>query len=136
WMYVEKGNKWFVQFETVCEKLAPTGACMVHGSHPGLCKDYDARTCERRGDLSEVVARFFDGDDLVRWIEARRPGHYKRYKAWFDRQHAPQPAPSGPVERKRYEMPPAPVSPLTLNLRSLPAPSRVAYKKVRTREKV
>ena len=21
WMYVEKGNKWFVQFETVCEKL-------------------------------------------------------------------------------------------------------------------
>ena len=132
WMYVEKGNRWYVQFETVCEKLAPSGACNVHGSHPALCKDYDARNCERRGELSDITARFFDGDDLVRWLSEKRPAHYKRYRAWYEKQHAPTEPPKGPVERIRYEMPPAPVSPLTLALssRPVPAPSRVAYKKV------
>ena len=132
WMYVEKGNKWFVQFETVCEKLAPSGACNVHGSHPVLCKEYDARTCERRGELSDVVARFFDGDDLVRWLEARRPGHYRRYRAWFDAAHAPA-APPGPgtppPRRVRYALPAPPVNPLLLARGAVPAPARVAYKK-------
>jgi hypothetical protein len=133
WMYVEKGNKWFVQFETVCEKLAPTGACNVHGSHPVLCKEYDARSCERRGELSDVVARFFDGDDLVRWLEAKRPAHYKRYRAWFDAAHAPAepPAPGAkPPKQVRFELPPPPVNPLLLARRPVPAPTRVAYKKV------
>ena len=65
WMYVEKGNHWYVQFETVCDKLSPTGSCNVHGTHPVLCKKYDARACERRGELSDMTAR------LPRW---RRPG--------------------------------------------------------------
>ena len=136
WMYVEKGNKWFVQFETVCEKLAPSGACNVHGSHPVLCKSYDARTCERRGELSDVVARFFDGDDLVRWLEAKRPAHHRRYKAWFDAAHAPAapPAPgTAPPERIRFELPPPPVNPLLLARRAVPAPTRVAYKKANGR---
>jgi Fe-S-cluster containining protein len=138
WMYVERGNKWFVQFETVCEKLGPHGECRVHGAHPVLCKEYDARTCERRGELSEVIARFFDGDDLVRWLEVKRPTHHRRYRAWFDAAHAPSlpvpPAanskPAVKVERVRYEMPPAPVSPLLFAQKPLPEPSRVAYKKV------
>lgn len=135
WMYVERGNKWYVQFETVCEKLGPRGECRVHGAHPVLCREYDARTCERRGELSEVIARFYDGDDLVRWIAARRPTHHRRYRAWFDAAHAPSlPVPPGTndekIERVRYEMPPAPVSPLLLARKPLPEPSRVAYKKV------
>ena len=132
WMYVEKGNKWFVQFETVCEKLAPSGACNVHGSHPVLCKDYDARTCERRGELSDISARFFDGDDLVRWLEAKRPSHYRRYRAWFDAAHAPAapPAPgTRPPARLRFELPAPPVNPLLLARKVVPAPTRVAYKK-------
>jgi len=138
WMYVEKGNKWFVQFETVCEKLAPSGACNVHGRHPALCKEYDARTCERRGELSEVVARFFDGDDLVKWLETKRPAHHRRYREWFEAQHAaPAAPPRADVPRLRYEMPAAPTSPLALALtrRPVPAPSRVAYKKVARRAK-
>ena len=132
WMYVEKGNKWFVQFETVCEKLSPVGHCTVHGKHPVLCKDYDARTCERRGELSDISARFFDGDDLVRWLEARRPAHYRRYRAWFDAAHAPAapPAPdTKPPARLRFELPAPPVNPLLLARRAVPAPTRVAYKK-------
>jgi Fe-S-cluster containining protein len=137
WMYVERGNKWFVQFETVCEKLGSRGECGVHGQHPVLCKEYDARSCERRGELSEVVARFYDGDDLVQWLATKRPTHHRRYKEWFDAAHAAaQPVPprngkpAPPVERLRFEMPPAPMSPLLVARRPLPDPSRIAYKKV------
>ncbi len=138
WMYVEKGNHWYVQFETVCEKLGPKGECRVHGDHPVLCMEYDARTCERRGELSDIVARFYDGADLVRWLEVKRPAHHRRYQAWFDSAHAPalplpprpgaKPAP--PVERLRFEMPPPPVSPLLLARPGMAEPSRIAFKKV------
>jgi hypothetical protein len=132
WMYVEKGNKWFVQFETVCEKLAPSGACNVHGSHPVLCKDYDARTCERRGELSDISARFFDGDDLVRWLEARRPAHYRRYRAWFDAAHAPAepPAPgTRPARASSLRAAGAAGQSAPARAKVVPAPTRVAYKK-------
>jgi hypothetical protein len=138
WMYVEKGNKWYVQFETVCEKLGSRGECRVHGMHPVLCKEYDARNCERRGELSDLVARFYDGHDLLRWLEVKRPTHHKRYQAWFAAAHAPAlpvPPPPGakpakPVEQVRFEMPPAPMNPLALKRQPPPEPSRVAYKKV------
>ena len=138
WMYVEKGNKWYVQFETVCEKLGSKGECRVHGMHPVLCKEYDARSCERRGELSDVIARFYDGDDLVRWLEVKRPTHHKRYKVWFAAAHAPAlpvPPPRGakpakPVAQLRFEMPPPPLNPLALSRKPLAEPSRVAYKKV------
>ena len=149
WMYVEKGNKWYVQFETVCEKLGSRGECMVHGMHPVLCKEYDARSCERRGELSDVLARFFDGSDLLRWLAVKRPTHYKRYRAWFDAAHAPAlpvpPAPgargtrgtrgakpAGPIERVHFEMPPPPLNPLAslFAKKPLPEPANVAYKKV------
>ena len=114
WMYVEKGNHWYVQFETVCDKLSPTGSCNVHGKHPVLCKKYDARSCERRGELSDVVARFHDGDDLVRWIAEKRPKHHARYAAWYAKEHAPV-APTAAQKRSKpafFEMPPPPVNPL------------------------
>lgn len=98
WMYVEKGNHWYVQFETVCDKLSARGHCTVHGKHPVLCKNYDARSCERRGELSDVVARFKDGDDLVRWIAEHRPKHHARYMKWFLKEHAPKAYGNAPAQ--------------------------------------
>jgi hypothetical protein len=119
WMYVETGNHWYVQFETVCEQLEDSGRCGVHGRHPVLCKEYDARGCERRGDLAQIKARFRRGEDLLRWLEKQRPVHHKRYREWFEAAHAPKavPAPGpapAPVVMERYPMPEAPVSPLIL----------------------
>ena len=123
WMYVEKGNHWYVQFETVCDKLSPEGRCTIHGEHPVLCKTYDARNCERRGELSDVTARFHDGADLVRWLEQNRPKHHARYLAWFQKEHAGEGANTAagngkkratkkPPKMSYYEMPPPPQSPL------------------------
>ena len=131
WMYVEKGNHWYVQFETVCEKLSPEGRCTVHGEHPVLCRKYDARNCERRGEVTDQIARFTDGHDLVRWLAANRPKHHARYLAWFEKEHGRGPdgaAASAAVGTKRvarkkrapkmsfFEMPPPPQSPLGLGV--------------------
>jgi hypothetical protein len=127
WMYVEKGNHWYVQFETVCNQLSPEGRCRIHGAHPVLCKKYDARSCERRGELSDVIARFQAGEDLVRWIAEHRPKHHARYLAWFEKEHGREgvAAANGAktsARKKRapkmsfYEMPPAPVNPLALGV--------------------
>ena len=135
WMYVEKGNHWYVQFETVCDKLSPAGGCNVHGSHPVLCKKYDARSCERRGELSDMIARFHDGHDLVRWLAEKRPKHHARYAAWFAKEHgtvarpgAPATPASKPSKLAYFEMPPPPVNPL-LGPGPAPAPIRRVVKK-------
>ncbi len=145
WMYVESGNRWFVQFETRCDKLSAQGHCTVHGRHPVLCKDYDPRSCERRVPGSDLRARFHDGDDLVAWLARHRPTHYRRYRAWFEKQHEPKKygnAPAqvrdsgaarrgnlaatfGTVRSARFAMPPPPVNPLLFRT---PA-ARVAYRK-------
>lgn len=124
WMYVEKGNHWYVQFETVCNQLTPTGQCRIHGEHPVLCKQYDARACERRGELSDTIAHFTTGPELVAWIAANRPRHHARYLAWFEKEHGrgPEAATNGKKRAARkakeiyFEMPPAPVSPLGLGV--------------------
>jgi hypothetical protein len=98
WMYLDRGNHWYVQFETVCNKLSPQGHCTVHGRHPVLCKDYDPRSCERRGDLSNTIARWSDGDELAAWLRERRPSHYRRWKAWYDKKHAPKEYANAPAQ--------------------------------------
>jgi len=81
-LFVEKPEKWFVHFETVCDHLQGDGRCAIHGRHPVLCRDYDPRTCERRLPLADVVCRFEDGASLERWLQERRPTHYKRLLAY------------------------------------------------------
>ncbi|MGH7724751.1 MAG: hypothetical protein ACREOU_04920 [Candidatus Eiseniibacteriota bacterium] len=143
WMYLEVGNRWFVQFETRCEKLSPQGHCTVHGRHPALCKDYDPRSCERRAPMDDLRARFHDGEELLAWLEKNRPVQYRRYRAWFEKVHAPKQYANAPARVRdtgaprrgnlakppkpvRFEMPPPPVNPLLFRT---PA-TRVAYRKV------
>jgi uncharacterized protein len=90
-LYLERPEKWFVHFETVCEHLSDAGRCAIHGRHPVLCREYDPRSCERRLPLADVVAWFDSGAALERWIEVRRPGHYRRLLAYRSEM------PSGPA---------------------------------------
>jgi Fe-S-cluster containining protein len=81
-LYVERPEKWFVHFETVCEHLNAAGRCAIHGRHPVLCREYDPRSCERRLPLQEVVGWFDHADDLEAWLARHRPGHYRRLLAY------------------------------------------------------
>jgi len=77
-LYVEKPERWFLHFETVCRQLNAEGRCSIYGRHPVLCREYDPRTCERRLPLGDVRAWFHDADGLERWLQAKRPRHWHR----------------------------------------------------------
>jgi hypothetical protein len=131
-LYVEEPERWFVHFETVCEKLNSAGRCSIHGRHPVLCREYDPRTCERRLPLAEIRAWFNDGADLEAWLREHRPGHYRRLMAFrrdtlegppladarVDRalasalvSIAPSKTPAPPRARSARSTPPAPNAP-------------------------
>ncbi len=97
-LYVERPEKWFLHFETVCEHLTAAGRCAIHGRHPALCRDYDPRSCERRQPLAGIVAWFDRGEDLEVWLARRRPAHYDRLLTY--RREMPQGPPVADAGRR------------------------------------
>lgn len=80
-VYVERPERWYLHIETRCRQLNDEGRCRIYGEHPVLCREYDPRHCERRAPLSDVVAWFHDAGELERWLQAKRPAHWKRVLA-------------------------------------------------------
>jgi Fe-S-cluster containining protein len=81
-LYVERPEAWYVHVDTTCERLDAHGRCSIHGRHPVLCREYDARTCERRLPLSDIVAWFDTAAEFEAWIRHRRPAHWRRLEAF------------------------------------------------------
>lgn len=81
-LYVERPERWFLHIETVCRQLDSGGRCGIHGRHPVLCREYDARRCERRLPLADQRAWFHDAEELEAWIARERPAHWKRLQAY------------------------------------------------------
>jgi hypothetical protein len=98
-LYLERPEKWFVQFETVCENLNPQGRCAIHGRHPVLCREYDPRSCERRLPLADIRATFERPEAFEAWIAKHRPAHYRRLLAY--RKDMPAGPPAADVDFDR-----------------------------------
>src|ERR1051326_4574777 len=39
-LFLERPERWFLQFDTRCERLDDHGRCSIHGRHPVLCRSY------------------------------------------------------------------------------------------------
>ncbi len=81
-LFLEKPERWFLQFDTRCERLDDRGRCSIYGRHPVLCRSYDPRSCERRLPLGDITATFRTADALETWIRNRRPRHWERLVAY------------------------------------------------------
>jgi len=80
-LYVERPERWYLHIAARCTQLDDEGRCRIYGEHPVLCREYDPRGCERRAPLSDVVAWFRSAADFERWLQERRPSHWKRLLA-------------------------------------------------------
>ncbi len=98
-LYVEKPERWYLHIETRCEQLKDDGRCRIYGRHPVLCREYDPRDCERRYPLSDVTAWFKCAEDMERWMQEKRPGHWKRLVA--HREASAQGPPKADARRDR-----------------------------------
>lgn len=89
-LYVERPERWYLHFATVCEQLNAQGRCSIYGRHPVLCREYDPRSCERRLPLGDMRAWFERAEEFERWLEQTRPAHFRRLMAHRkDRPDAP-----------------------------------------------
>ena len=64
----EEEDQWYIQFSTRCKKLAPNGACMIHGDRPEICRDHSQENCERYGEEDDTKVEFDNADDFVSWV--------------------------------------------------------------------
>ncbi len=85
-LYLERPEKWFLHVETRCRQLNQAGRCSIHGRHPVLCREYDARTCERRQPLSDLRCWFRDAEAFELWLKSERPAHWARLATYRERQ--------------------------------------------------
>jgi hypothetical protein len=77
-LYLERPERWYLHFETRCNRLMANGRCEIHGKHPVLCREYDPRSCERRLPNDDIVAWFHTAEQLDDWLRVQRPRHWER----------------------------------------------------------
>jgi len=90
-IFVDWDDAWHVLFRTRCENLTPAGLCGVYERRPGICKDFDWRSCERRftpEDGPPDKHAWAKADDFLAWLKQRRPRAFARYQAHQDKKHA------------------------------------------------
>jgi len=91
WVWVDDDNKWYVQFNTPCEKLQPDGRCGWYQDRPKICQDYKQSECPRYSPAAAEKFLFKGADDFLDWLahhrsrakrELRRRYLAKRAQRW------------------------------------------------------
>lgn len=72
WVWVDEDNKWYVQFNTPCEKLQPDGRCGWYPERPKICQDYQQSECPRYVPAAAEKFLFKQADDFLNWLANHR----------------------------------------------------------------
>ena len=76
--FFKEDGEWFLQIQTVCEKLLPNNGCGIYATRPQICRDYEAGACEWPDGVDYEV-RLDNDNDLQSYLDERfhrteRPG--------------------------------------------------------------
>lgn len=72
WVWVDEGNKWYLQFNTPCEKLDAAGRCGWYAHRPKLCQDYKQSECPRYTSGAAEKFLFKNESEFVNWLAQQR----------------------------------------------------------------
>jgi Fe-S-cluster containining protein len=89
WFLLHEGVKvwaqdggWFLELETRCRHLEPTGACGIYETRPQLCRDYGLPEidgpCEYFSDDAEFDLHFTSAEAFDAWAEVQMERREKR----------------------------------------------------------
>lgn len=113
-IYIDEDDSWYFLVNSECENLTPQG-CQIYEQRFGICRDYDAATCEMTvGEPAEKVL-FRSVTDFDRWLEFNRERLSRAATRQKDRPKRPAGAPAaplghlnpGPLGRRSRPNPPA-----------------------------
>jgi len=79
WVYIDDSGDWYMQFNTVCEKLE-NRRCTYYPHRPHMCRDYDPADCIRYEGEQEEVFFFKNEEDLFRYLAKKRPKTFQKLK--------------------------------------------------------
>ena len=78
-VYVDWEGDWFIEFETVCEHLSEARTCGIYEARPKICSDFSWDECEKTTSESAWKYRFTTPDELLAFMQEKRPRNYERY---------------------------------------------------------
>ena len=80
-VFTDQG-KWYIKFETTCEKLLPNGRCGIYETRPSICRDYPPtdRECEFEGVEPWYDLRFTNVGEFEKYMDASGKNWRTKYK--------------------------------------------------------
>ena len=78
-VYIDWEGDWFIEFETVCEHLSEARTCGIYEERPGICSDFSWDECEKTSGESAWKQRFKAPEELLAFMQEKRPRNYERY---------------------------------------------------------
>ena len=77
-VWIDKKNKWYVEFNTPCTALKK-GRCTRYQTRPFLCRDYSKKTCEKNNPVSEVVESFTTQESFLTYLRKNKKTFFGFY---------------------------------------------------------
>jgi len=80
-VFVDEG-KWYLKFESECDKLRPDGMCGIYDKRPSICRDYPPkdRECEFEGKEPYYDLRFRSVDEFEKHMDKTKKNWRTKYK--------------------------------------------------------
>lgn len=78
-VYVDWDGDWYIEFRTRCRNLTDAKTCAVYASRPRVCSEFSFLDCERNSGEKAWKHHFESFDQVLDFMQARRPKAFARY---------------------------------------------------------
>lgn len=80
-IFTDQG-KWYLKFESECQKLLPNGRCGIYETRPSICREYPPkdRECEFEGQEPYYDLRFTTVGEFEKYMDASGKNWRTKYK--------------------------------------------------------
>jgi hypothetical protein len=78
-VYIDWDNDWYLEFQTKCRNLTEARTCGIYIDRPVVCSEFSWQDCERNSGEQGWKHYFKNYEDLLGWMQAKRPKAFARY---------------------------------------------------------
>ena len=78
-VYIDWDGDWYLEFQTKCRNLTEARTCGIYVDRPRVCSDFSWTDCERNSKEQGWKHYFKSYEDLLGFMQARRPKAFARY---------------------------------------------------------
>jgi Fe-S-cluster containining protein len=80
-VYIDWEGEWYLEFQTRCRNLTDARTCAIYAERPLVCSEFSFEDCEKNSGEQAWKHYFRSFDDLLGFMQAKRPKAFARYAA-------------------------------------------------------